>query len=226
MGGLLMGQKIRGLVGQRMSGRRGRVTAPVYSFPAGAHAFKSSASGFYRIAMWGAGGGGSISTGGNGAGASGAYVEAIRWIAKGQVIALVVAPGTAMGGNGAASTVTLPGGEVLSAGGGNASAGAGGTAVAGPLDTALNGTQGAPEGVNGSPGAGNNPGLGGTGSGNGGGAGAPGNGNFKGGAGAMGGGGGLGPGCPGGGGATQSSVGLNQTGAGGLIVVQQIRIDQ
>jgi len=213
---------LRGLVAQSMRASRGSITAAVYTFPAGSSTFTAPANGFYRFVLWGAGGGGSISTDGLGGGGSGAFISAIRYLAKGQVAATVVAPPVFRNGNGTATTVTLPNGEVLSAGGGQAAAGSGGVASAGQLDTAINGTGGVAEGVNGVSGAGTNPGAGGAGNGNAGGAGAPGSGTFKGGGGA-GGGGGV-PAGIGGGGASQSSFGVNIMGGTGSLTVSRVRI--
>lgn len=212
----------KGLVGQRLSGARGSITAPVYAYPTGADTFIAPANGYYRFVLRGAGGGGSIAGSALGSGASGAYIEAVRRLSKGERVALSVANFTAINANGLATTATMPNGEVISAGGGQASAGLGGVALAGALDVAISGTAGSAEGVNGANGGGNNPGSGGAGNGNAGGAGAPGNGNFRGGAGA--------PGASsstaghGAGGGTQSSTGINQIGGTGTLVISQVRI--
>ena len=212
----------KGLVGQRMSGARGSITAPVYAYPPGADTFIAPANGYYRFVLRGAGGGGSITTSALGSGASGAYIEAVRHLSKGERVALSVANFTAINANGAATTATMSTGEVISAGGGQASAGAGGVASAAALDVAINGTAGSAEGVNGANGGGNNPGLGGAGNTAAGGAGAPGNGNFKGGAGATG--ASTLTAGHGAGGGTQSSTGNNQIGGTGTLVISQVRI--
>lgn len=203
--------------------RKAPVTAPNYSFPSGSHTFTAPASGWFRIVLWGAGGG-APAAGANG-GASGAYVEAIRNLAKGQRVALSIALSTLDSANGTASTATLPNGEVLSAGGGQGNGGSGGVASAGPLDTAINGSAGVTDGA-GLIGGGDNGGLGGTTSaGDAGGSGAPGHGHFRGGNGAVGGNTSTTPaGYGGGGGTSNNASSPHNIGGPGNCIIQQVRM--
>jgi hypothetical protein len=146
-----MGQKLRELVGQGMSGQRKAVSPGLYLYTTTrggslAYTFTAPRSGWFRFAIWGAGGGG-VSSVGSGA----ALVVAERPLAKGQTVALVVACGDTGTGIGAASTATFPDGSVVRAGGGLPGTAAGGVAVGdvGRGDILVNGSAGAP----GAPGA-------------------------------------------------------------------------
>jgi len=175
----MAGQPLRGLVGQSMSGQKKRIDVPAYSYPPGTYTFTAPASGWWRVVAWGAGGKG----GGTGGGGGGAFIQADRVLRAGQTVSITVGPGGFASAN---TTVTLPGGEVLTAGCGasNAVSAAGGVATtSSPDDIKLSGgAAGAVDG-NGSAGQGTNPGGGGTGVGGGGagGGGAAGQGNYRGG---------------------------------------------
>jgi hypothetical protein len=182
-----MGQKLRGLLGQSLSGVRRKLALEMDTFGTGPQTWICPRSGFYRFVVWGAGAG----PGGGFAGGSGAYVEKVAFILVGQQVAMSIA-GIAANG---ASTVTLPNGTVLSAGAApNSGSGAGGIASGGDFN--INGSTGTAAG-SGNPGGNGGGTAGGTGaadSGSGGAAGAPGRitrvGTFRGGNGAS-----LGPGA-------------------------------
>ena len=138
----MIGQKLRGLVGQGMNGRRGKLTLAVYVYPPGTRTFTVPASGKYRIAVRGSGGGGG--SGGAGlAGSSGALVIGDRYLNKGQTVALVIGAPPGFNADGNASTATFPDGSVMTAGGGGEgfTPNAAGVATStNNLDTRLNGS--------------------------------------------------------------------------------------
>lgn len=176
------GQPLRGFVGQSMSGSKDPITPESRAYPVGSHTFTVPKSGIYRFVLWGAGGGGADAKGGG----SGAFILAERPLAAGQSVAISVgAPSltaSSDGGNGGSTTVTLPNGDVLSAGGGagaTSGGGAGGTASGFRTnlgDVAYDGSAGGGVGSAGSAGLGENGGASGAALDgiSGGGAGAPG----------------------------------------------------
>lgn len=116
------GQKLRGLVGQAMAGTRKAVTPLSYIYPPGSYTFRPTKPGWYRFAAWGPGGAtvAAVSSGG-------ALVVANRLLSVGQSVALVV--GAADVSAPVNTTITLPSGEVLTAGAGvEGAAAAGGVA--------------------------------------------------------------------------------------------------
>lgn len=203
---------IRGFVAQGLDGQKKALTAAVRSYPPGSYTFVASASGVYRIAMWGAGD--------HGGGASGAFVQAERPLAQGQRVAVVVANSDSSPPP-LNTTVTLPNGEVLTAGSASGTS-TGGTATAtGRGDIAINGSKGN-DGTAQLPGGGDNGGAAGTNAGPFvGGAGAPGYGGYRGGNGGNAVGSGTVPagGSPGGGGATPTGVG-----GGGLVIISRVKM--
>lgn len=123
---------LAGLRGQSMSGRRDLITPTLNIYAPGSSTFVVAKTGWYRFVLWGAGGHGDAATGGGG----GALVIAERSLAAGQRVSIAVgtpAPSGTVGD----TTVTLPSGEVLTAGSGQI--GTGGTATAGQLDTKVDG---------------------------------------------------------------------------------------
>lgn len=117
-----MGQKLRGLVGQSMSGQRKAITPSLYVYgstsnAATASTFTAPRAGWFRFIMWGGGGGNPAVAAA--AGSGGALVVAERALAKGQTVALSV------GTFEMATSATFGTGEVLTAGGGLAAPGAG-----------------------------------------------------------------------------------------------------
>ena len=100
-------QKLRGLVGQAISGGRKTLTPLSLVYAPGSYTFRPTRPGWYRFVLWGPGGttGAAVSSGG-------ALVIAQRVLSVGQSVAIVV------GNAGANSTITLPSGEVLTAGAG------------------------------------------------------------------------------------------------------------
>lgn len=214
-------QKLRGLVGQSMSGRRPALVAYAYNYPVGSYTFIAPAAGVWRIVLWGGGGGGNnaATTGGG----SGAYYEAERFLAKGEKVSVVVGQGGGInGGSGGNTTATFPAGEVLSAGG--ASGQAGGAVTANRFsDVVLAGSAGGSSGAAGGAGAGDAGGTGGAGAtGQAGGAGAPGRGTHRGGD-------GLAQNqvnrvgeCPGAGGATSSASG--SCGGDGMALIYRVKL--
>ena len=127
-----MTQGLRGFVGQDMSGRRPPVLGYMYVFPAGSSTFTVPANGAgqWRFVLWG--GGGLDSAAGNDGGGGGALAIKDVFLGDGQTIAVVV------GIVSADSTITLPGGAVVTAGAGSDGAGgtpgAGGTATGGDIN--------------------------------------------------------------------------------------------
>lgn len=159
----------------------------VHTFPAAAsaHTFPITATGRWRFVLWGGGGGGKNS--GTWGGGSGAFYLAERRLIAGQVVTISTGNGgPESGGNGGDTTVTLPDGEVLTAGGAQSSVSEAGGAVTANRNTDIVfpgssgglGTNAGANGLGGSGGAGGSGGIGG------GGAGAPGFGPYRGGAGA------------------------------------------
>lgn len=138
----MIGQKLRGFVGQGMSGQRKALTPVVYVYPPRSVTFTVPVTGKYRFAVRGGGGGGG--SGGAGlAGASGALVIGDRYLNKGQTVALVVGAVAAFNADGNASTATFPDGSVMTAGGGGEGFTpnpAGVAASTSNLDTLLNGS--------------------------------------------------------------------------------------
>lgn len=225
-----MRQPLRGLVGQDMSGRKKALTPIQRSYPPGTHTFTVTEPGVYRFVMWGAGGGGNLTS----AGGSGAFILAERSLAAGQSVAITVGgnvrTGTTSGANGGNTTVTLPSGLTLTAGGGTAgTAGATGGAAGSPSgydaargDVALSGSQGGNENAAGPSGAGTDGGAGGAAGGTrGGGAGAPGSMGYRGGDGSAGASRTV-PGVGAGAGALGGSE--DNPGGTGLVIVTQVKM--
>jgi hypothetical protein len=199
----MVSQELRGLVGQGMNGRRARRTPETRIYSRGSYTFTADEAGWYRFVLWGGGAG---ANNGVVAGGSGALVIAERLLNIGQIASITVGrggPNNPTGSYaGSNSTVTLPGGEVLTAGG--AVSGTGGSASANTSrgDIATNGTTTAVTGNGMS---------------------APSFGDYQGGAGATDGGGfSLAGACPGGGGRTDGGVG--SYGGDGLVIVVQVRV--
>jgi hypothetical protein len=220
------GQKLRGLSGQGLDGKRRRPPAFVYTFPVGSHNWTCPESGLWRFVLWGGGASGNNSS--NWGGASGGFYMGCRQLIKGQTVTLSVGAGgiRPAGGNGwdgSATAITLPSGEMCSAGGGrSAGVNLGGISMANRnLDVALVGSAGVTTAVNGNSGGGSNPGIGGAASGSTRpGSGAPGAGSFRGGDGGTS--SNAGGRAPGGGGSTDSNLGL--PGGDGLALVHLERI--
>lgn len=136
----MIAQKLRGLVGQGMSGGRKSVTPVVYNYPAGSYTFTVPKNGWYRFYALGGGGGAAIASSSAG---SGALVVGDRALVKGQTVALVIGVGGGSNTDGNATTVTFPDGGVMMAGAGisGATTGAGGAASStNNLDTLYNGS--------------------------------------------------------------------------------------
>ena len=221
------GQKLRGLVGQGMSGRRKRPAVLAFNFPAATHTWTCPATGLWRFVLWGGGAGGNNTS--NWGGASGAFYLAERLLTKGQTVQLSVGKGGkdpgpgGPGANGEQTTVTLPSGEVLTAGGGvSVGSNTGGAATANRnLDIVLQGSAGVTTATSGANGAGTNPGAGGAPSGSiRPGSGAPGWGPYRGGDGGTN--NGFGGRAPGGGGTTDSADG--EPGGDGLVLIHLARV--
>lgn len=169
----MIGQRLRGFVGQGMNGARKAITPEVFVFPPGSTLFTPARSGKYRLILWGAGGGGGFG-GANVGGSSGALVIAERVLIKGQPITLSIAVGGVTGADGAASTVTFRPGDVITAGGGGEGQTPNAAGVASStnnLDILINGSLAGVAGLGGS---------GGTSAGGFAGGGAPGRGNYRG----------------------------------------------
>lgn len=181
------GQSLRGFVAQGLDGQKKSVTPYAGSYPTGTHTLTITKGGSYRFVLRGHGGGAGNASAN--AGGSGAFLSAIRTLGAGQIVTITVpAPPDAQGTAPTATTVTLPSGEVLSAGGGSggSAGGAGGTATANANfgDVAINGTTGGVGAVTGTAGGGAGGGAGGVTDGvRAGGTGAPGTLEFKGAAG-------------------------------------------
>lgn len=220
------GQKLRGLVGQSMSGKRKRPVVYAYSYPAGSYTWTCPASGLWRFVLWGAGAGADQAT--PYGGASGAFYLAERFVTKGQTVSLSVGasadPGPAAGTDGGDTTATLPNGEILTAGGGRGNGANTGGAVTANRNTDIvyAGTAGVTGATAGANGNGTNPGSGGAASGaTRPGSGAPGYGTYRGGDGASGVAARYG-GTPGGGGTTTSTDGTG--GGDGLALIHLARV--
>jgi len=195
-----MGQKLRGLVGQGLDGRRPKSYAFTTFYPPGIYTFTVPRTGRWKFHIWGPGG---SYSGADGSG-SGGYCEITRKLTATSTVALVVAmPGSA-------STATFGDGTIVSAGsGGNIS---GGSAIGGDLN--IPGSSGAlaGSGLSGASGTGSGGGSGGPTNGGGG---APGFLPLRGG---RGGDGSRGATSPGGG----AGVVVNQVGGQGLIVTEYL----
>jgi hypothetical protein len=100
------GQKLRGFVGQGMSGLRKAKSPLSYVYSPGSYTFRPTKPGWYRFVVWGAGGAGNAT----GAASGGGLVIADRVLSVGQSAAIVVA---ATGG--AQSSVTFPDGSIITA---------------------------------------------------------------------------------------------------------------
>lgn len=138
----MIAQKLRGLVGQSMSGQRKALTPVVYVYPPGTWTHTVLKSGKYRIGVRGSGGGGG-SGGAALAGSSGALVIGERFLNKGQTIAIVSGGPPNFNVDGNASTATFPDGSVMTAGGGGEGFTPNPAGVASStsnLDTLLNGS--------------------------------------------------------------------------------------
>ncbi len=169
------GQKLRGLVGQPMSGRKTyRDTVPnvlsLTDVTAGSALVTASTPCWALIYLQGAGASGSADVGACGGGGGGAALsKKVRLAARQSLAYAVGAPGlgvaaTSDGNDGSDSTVILPNGQVLRAGGGKR----GITGVGGVGGVATGGDINRPGGPGGNAG-GADPGLsGGTGGGSGG----------------------------------------------------------
>lgn len=215
---------LRGFVAQGMDGRKRARTPVSRSYPPGSYTFTATTSGWYRFVLWG---GGASAQNTDGSGGGGAFILAERALAQGQRVSIVVGaqtslpPNTSTGIDGNASSVTFPTGEVITAGGGQTTASrAGGVPTAGQLDTAYAGGAGVTSGA-GNAGAGPGGGAGGAAGGFGGGGGAGGAADVPGGSGAAGASFTSGQ-SPGGGGGTNSTLGT--PGAGGLVLINQLRL--
>jgi hypothetical protein len=135
-----MGQKLRGVLGQRMSGQRAeRVrVCGVYEYLVAQTVAVSKGTGrtvFAEAFLVGPGGGGNGSSQGSGGGAS--LVKRFK-LAPGQSCQIVIpvgGAGGAVGADGADTVLTLPGGITCRAGGGKAD-GRGGVAEGGDLNRA------------------------------------------------------------------------------------------
>lgn len=204
-----------GIARRPIAGRYGIADAQTpNTFPAGSYTFTVPKTGYWRFVLWGGGANGAT---GVGAGGSGAYYEAVRYLQSGQSAAIV----SGRYNTAAGSTVTLPGGEVLTALGSSGVTGAAASALNKAGDIAYAGSDGGTGGSAGTAGLGSGGGAGGAG--NDGGAGAPGNLPFRGGAGGSVS-GKLGGGAPGGGANdTNSASAQTQNGADGLVIVAYAR---
>lgn len=206
---------------------RGRSVSPISAaYTPGTYTFTARAGGFYRFVLRGHGGAGGPSN--SNAGGSGAYVEAIRLLGAGQTAAIVVAPGSSTGSAGSTdTTVTLPNGEVLSAGGGfaQANSGTGGVPVgkASLGDILISGSTGVIGAGNpGVAGLGPAGGAGGAvGGGRAGGTGAPGTLQYPGAAGPT---GDTAPISTGAGAAASGGLTINLPGGPGEVLVMQVRL--
>lgn len=127
------GQKLRGLVGQSMDGRRKALTPAAATFVLGTTSHTVRASGWYRFILWGGGGNGLSDTR---SGGSGQLYIAERALIRGQTLSVVV------GAAQADSTVTLPGGEVLTAKAASGVTGGSSTTKNSPADIVVNGSNG------------------------------------------------------------------------------------
>jgi len=207
------GQRIRGFVGQGMSGRRQGSQGYVYQFIASASAYTFTAPrpGRWKFVMWGPGADGASGT----AGCSGAYVEIARSLTPGQPVTLQV------GFVGTDTVATFRDGKVVIAGKGTTSV----VGVASGGDVNLNGSlSGQAAGIsNGMAGLGTGGGAGGNGVSSivSGGGGAPARLPFRGGAGGNAGPGGSPPdnGATPGGGGGDSGGGDGGRGGNGLVLV-------
>lgn len=101
------GQKLRGFVGQAMSGRRKAVSPLSYVYSPGSYTLTITRPGWYRFVLWGSGGYASaaISSGG-------ALVIADRQLGAGQTVSIVVGSGEIAGVN---SSITFPNGTSVTA---------------------------------------------------------------------------------------------------------------
>ena len=148
-------QKLRGFVGQGMSGRRQNpAQVEPYSFPAAASAYSFTIprSGKWKFVGWGPGGVGTAGA----AGASGGYFEITRQLRKGVVVTITV-------GRAATSdtSVVLPDGTTATAT--RASSGTAGSATGGDVNLAGSAGSTAGTGVTGTAGLGTGGGAGGAG---------------------------------------------------------------
>lgn len=179
---------IRGFVAQGLDGQKKPRTPAVAIYAPGTFTFRVAAPGVYRIAVRGHGGAAGPAAGSQ-AGGSGSLLIADRPLGAGQTLAIYV-PFAPMLASAVPlwTTVTLPDGEVLSAGGGYGAAGGAPTAKGGVAtgnlargDIVLAGTDGVAGTGAGNPGNGDQGGAGGASNGSkAGGAGAPGTRGFRG----------------------------------------------
>lgn len=195
-------QKLRGLVGQGMDGRKAHFTPYTSNFPIGSHTFSAPLPGYYRFVMWG---GGNAGTAGS-VGASGGYSEVTVSLGYGEQVTVTVgAAGVPGGAGGGASSITAKGRTYT--------AGTDGDYVLAATAAVATG------GTNGNTGAGTGGGAGGTAAGTeSGGAGAPGRLPFRGGDGGAGSGSGHAE-SPGGGG---GQIGTTAYGGDGLVIVERL----
>ncbi len=125
------GQKLRGLVGQGMSGTRRPFFGHVYQYAVGSYTLTIPVTGRWTVVQWGAGGNSQTGVGGGGGG--GALCISERYLRRGQTVSIVI---------GTHCVVTLPDGSVITAGDGamDAAGGVGGTASGGDIN--VNGSDG------------------------------------------------------------------------------------
>lgn len=185
-----------------------------FLFPPGSYSFKPPKAGYWKFVGWGPGGVNSSTSGGG----SGAYIERTLYLRTSDVVTLSVGHSLITIGAQANTSLTEPGGRVVTAGG--ASGATGGTATNG--DVNLNGSAGLSGGTASANGAGTGGGLAGVASGgNSGGAGAPANLPYRGGAGGTGNGGVNASGASPGGGMGQNSS--TAAGGDGLMIATLVR---
>lgn len=119
------GQKLRGLVGQGMSGTRRPFFGHVYQYAVGSYTLTIPVTGRWTVVQWGSGGNSQTSVGGGGGG--GALCITSRYLRRGQTVSIVI---------GTNCVVTLPDGNVVTANDGamDVAGGAGGVASGGDIN--------------------------------------------------------------------------------------------
>lgn len=150
---------------QNMSGRKRLAGAKtdllaMYTYTSGSGTITAPRNCWAYILLWGPGGSGSTGGGGSTGGSGGAVLFKKVRMSGGQALAYALGtPGAGVntidtnGNTGTASTVTLPGGEVLSAGGGSGGGRADGVGVATGGDYNVSGSAPSGGGANGNGGA-------------------------------------------------------------------------